>query len=212
MSRQYCQKCMKASSVCICQWLRMQQNQTPVIILQHPDEARKPLGTAGLVKAGLARAAVLSDVTLSKERCFDCLKRFNVSRPILLYAHKLKFSPFHLELDFEKEFTISSDLSKRFDSVILLDGTWRNTRELLHVNSWLHHLPVVGLKNVAESRYRIRKAEQDNALATIEAVSSLLSLLDEKFDSHAFLQPFEKMIDLQISKMGKSTYHRNYLK
>ena len=98
----------------------------------------------------------------------------------------------------------------RFDAVILLDGTWRNTREILHKNTWLHTLPTMALKNVGASRYRIRKAPQENALATIEAVSKLLSVLDKKFDQDIFLKPFNRMIDAQIAKMGDAVYQRNY--
>jgi len=47
-------------------------------------------------------------------------------------------------------------------------------------------------------------------LATIEAVSELLSVLECQFDKAAFLLPFRKMIDAQIDKMGADVYARNY--
>ena len=210
MSREYCPKCMKASSTCICQWLQIQENQTPVLILQHLDEVKKTLGTAKLVELGLKQAKVVSGISFSKAEIYQQLSLFNAFSPILLYAHAMKASPFHVELDFETQFTIPADLSTRFDSVILLDGTWRNTRELLHHNSWLQALPTLALKNVEASNYRIRKAAQANALATIEAVSELLSVLECQFDKAAFLLPFRKMIDAQIDKMGADVYARNY--
>jgi len=201
---------MKASSTCICQWLQIQENQTPVLILQHLDEVKKTLGTAKLVELGLKQAKVVSGISFSKAESYQQLSLFNAFSPILLYAHAMKASPFHVELDFETQFTIPTDLSTRFDSVILLDGTWRNTRELLHHNSWLQALPTLALKNVEASNYRIRKAAQANALATIEAVSELLSVLECQFDKAAFLLPFRKMIDAQIDKMGADVYARNY--
>jgi len=211
MSRQCCPKCKKAKSTCICQWLQVQSNQIPVLILQHTDEINKALGTAHIVELGLDRANVISNTTFTKIECLDALSVFKASNPILLYSHKMVNSPFHIELDLDFGLSLSDAQSSRFDSVILLDGTWRNTREILHKNEWLHVMPTMALKNVGESRYRIRKASQDNTLATIEAVSRLLSVLDNSFDQHVFLKPFDRMIDAQIAKMGEAVYRRNYL-
>ena len=120
-------------------------------------------------------------------------------------------SPFHITLDLSAALPQPETIASRFDSIILLDGTWRNTREILHKNEWLQSLPTIELKNVEKSRYRIRKSSQENALATIEAVSKLLKALDQSFDEHLFLKPFDQMIDAQIAKMGEAVYQRNYL-
>jgi len=210
MSRQYCPKCNKAKSTCICQWLQVQSNQTPVLILQHTDEIKKALGTARLVELGLESAKVISNTTFTKIECLNILSVYNASNPILLYSQKMVNSPFHIELDLSIESLLPDSQTSCFDSVILLDGTWRNTREILHKNEWLHDLPTMALKNVGESRYRIRKASQENTLATIEAASKLLSVLDENFDQGVFLKPFDRMIEAQIAKMGEAVYRRNY--
>jgi len=210
MSRQYCPKCMKAMSTCICQWLQVQSNQMPVLILQHSDEVKKTLGTARLVELGLTKAKVVSGTAFKRADCFDVLGSYQASQPILLYAHQMPESPFHIELDSDATFTKVSELSTCIDSIIVLDGTWRNTRELLHLNAWFQTLPTIALKNVGVSQYRIRKASKADALATIEAISVLLSIFDEQFDSNVFLRPFEKMIDAQIDKMGEALYQQNY--
>jgi len=210
MSRQYCPKCNKAKSTCICQWLQVQSNQTPVLILQHTDEIKKALGTARLVELGLESANVISNTTFTKTECLNALSVYSASNPILLYSQKMVNSPFHIELDLSIESLLPDSQASCFDSVILLDGTWRNTREILHKNEWLHALPTMALKNVGESRYRIRKASQENTLATIEATSKLLSVLDENFNQSVFLKPFDQMIEAQIAKMGEAVYRRNY--
>jgi len=210
MGRQYCPKCSKAKSTCICQWLQVQTNQIPVLILQHTDEIKKALGTARLVELGLQRAKVISNTSFIKNECYGALKFFKATNPILLYSQEMANSPFHIELDLSSELPLPDLQLSRFDSVILLDGTWRNTREILHKNEWLHTLPTIALKNVGASHYLIRKAAQKNTLATIEAVSKLLAVLDENFDQDAFLKPFYRMIEAQIAKMGEAVYQRNY--
>ena len=211
MSRKYCSVCARAESTCVCQWVQPQSNQTPVLILQHTDETKKALGTARLVEQGLYNAKVLSHTTFLKHECLAALNQFEATNPCLLYARKTDERIPHIDLDLNHKKPLSKRQAASFDSIILLDGTWRNTREILHKNEWLSFLPTIALKNVGESRYRIRKAAQKDALATIEAVSTLLSVLDVQFNQHAFLKPFEKMIDLQIAKMGNAVYQRNYL-
>lgn len=210
MSRQYCSVCKKAKSTCICQWLKVQQNQIPVLIFQHSDELKKTLGTAPLVALGLQFAKVFTGTVMRENTCFETLKDYHASNPILLYARPMVNGSYHIELDLNDQKHFVEEHAGRFDSIILLDGTWRNTRELLHKNTWLNTLPTIALKNVGESHYRIRQATQENALATIEAVSILLSALDQNFNSNDFLRPFEKMIDTQIDRMGAAVYQRNY--
>ena len=89
MARHYCLKCNKAESTCICPWLQIQSNQTPVLILQHTDEIKKVLGTARLVELGLEKAKVISNTIFSKVECLSALSVFNVSNPIILYANKM---------------------------------------------------------------------------------------------------------------------------
>ena len=48
MARNYCQKCTKPEAACVCQWVRYQTNSIAVLVLQHPDEELKAIGTARL--------------------------------------------------------------------------------------------------------------------------------------------------------------------
>lgn len=210
MSRQYCQKCHKVISTCICQWLQVQSNRAPVLILQHSDEIKKTLGTARLVELSLEKAHVISGTVFKKKECLKRLSEFKATNPILLYAQKMEHGPFHITLDVSQTTICSNALNSRFDSIIVLDGTWRNTREILHKNEWLHTLPTISLSHVSPSRYRIRKSSQENALATIEAVAQLLAITDKALDQNTLLKPFEQMINTQIAKMGDAVYHRNY--
>tara|TARA_R110001592_G_scaffold83774_1_gene248094 strand:- start:11692 stop:12354 length:663 start_codon:yes stop_codon:yes gene_type:complete len=215
MARHYCQKCTKPEAACICQYLNPQANSLAVLVLQHPDEAMKAIGTAKLIALGLAKSKVLTalhTLHISEQEVRSLLSGFSCSAPLLIYPQVLSDDQPHYVYDFEKERFTSLALQKRYDSIILLDGTWRNTRELLHCNSWLKKLPTLNLANVGASRYRIRQAKQAGALATIEAVSHALAVLDASFYAEKLLKPFEKMIEFQIAKMGRRVYQNNYLR
>jgi len=206
---------LKAKVACVCTWISRQKNNYPILVLQHCDEKKKPLGTAKLLTLGLKKAVLLSGLDFSTVIFQESLKQFNCHNPILLYPRAFETSPFHLNVDLadsnsENHNLSNPRLSERFDCVILLDGTWRNTREILLRNPWLKDLPTLALQNVGESRYRIRKTKGRGELATIEAAAKLLTVLESDFSADDLLRPFEKMIQYQISKMGFEVYKRNY--
>lgn len=203
MGRKYCKRCNKPESVCLCAYLLKQQNDFPVYIFQHSDEAKKPLSSVPLVSAGLTQVKVYSGLAFERNICSH--------KPILLYPSFSHSSSEQVILDLKlAESNKSYNLLNAYDSLIVLDGTWRNTRELVLKNPWLTGLPTLSLRNVGQSRYRIRKSNHQESLSTIEAVSAVLAAIDMKFDTKAFLKPFEKMIDQQIQYMGEDVYRRNY--
>ena len=64
--------------------------------------------------------------------------------------------------------------------LVLLDGTWRKTRKLLHLNPWLQQLPRFALPTPPPSRYLIRKAQQADQRSTLEAACLALGALEQR--------------------------------
>jgi DTW domain-containing protein YfiP len=231
LAREICFSCNKAKAACVCSWVSEQDSIYPVLILQHDDEVSKPLGTAKLIAQGLKHAHIHTGVIFNQVECLNQLDQIGGHRPILLYPKLLKHSPYRIDLDlFTKHYSHLSreqvtnglGLCERFsceqlhskqyfDSVIVLDGTWRNTRELLLANEWLSGLPTLQLVGAEKSNYTIRKAKEVGALATIEAVAQLLTTIDHQFNPQTLLLPFSKMIEYQVLRMGKTVFKQNYL-
>ena len=92
------------------------------------------------------------------------------------------------------------------------DGTWRKARKLLHLNPLLAQLPRVCLPAGLQSRYRLRKAPEEGALATIEAITVALNLQEAPTCFDELLRPFEALIEGQIMAMGEDTFRRNHQK
>ena len=227
-SNRYCATCYKARAACICHWLKPQETQLATCIIQHPDEQLKPIGTARIAELGLDKVKLSIGLEHSSESILQALKSLGANKPALLYSQAFPSSPAHYVLDFERfdlnnsasvdnsAFIDDSDsidkaIFANVDSLILLDGTWRNTREILLLNDWLKLLPVISLKGVGESQYKIRKAQTAGALATIEALAKVIMVMDKSVSLPDFLRPFEKMIEYQISRMGEDTFRKNYL-
>ena len=84
-------------------------------------------------------------------------------------------------------------------TLIALDGTWSQTKNMLRDNPTLARLPRVAFDPVVPSEYRIRREPKPSCVSTIEALAVALGLLEgqpERFV--ALLTPFRRMIDQQI--------------
>jgi DTW domain-containing protein YfiP len=62
--------------------------------------------------------------------------------------------------------------------LVLLDGTWRKTRKLLHANPLLQALPRWPLPAPPPSRYTIRRAQRPGQRSTLEAACLALGHLE----------------------------------
>jgi DTW domain-containing protein YfiP len=69
--------------------------------------------------------------------------------------------------------------------LVVLDGTWRKSRKMLHCNPLLQSLPRLALNDTAESFYVIRRAHKPGQLSTFEAACAALARLEG--DAHKLL-------------------------
>ena len=74
----------------------------------------------------------------------------------------------------------------------------------------MQSLPAVHFESL-QGRYRIRKAKEQNAVSTLEAVTHALTLLEPEKDFKSILKTMDWMIDRQIEAMGDEVYKYNYL-
>ncbi len=84
-------------------------------------------------------------------------------------------------------------------TLVVLDGTWPQSKKLLRENPRLASLPRASFVPPAPSEYRIRREPKDNYVSTLESVAYALGVLEQepaKFT--ALYAPFRAMIDTQI--------------
>ena len=84
-------------------------------------------------------------------------------------------------------------------TLIVVDGTWWQTKKVVRENPELAALPRYAFTPPAPSEYRIRKEPDEAYVSTIEALMHVLGALEgdpERF--RALLIPFRAMIDAQI--------------
>lgn len=62
--------------------------------------------------------------------------------------------------------------------LVVLDGTWRKSRKMLHLSPLLQRLPRLSLDGTHPSRYVIRTAHKPGQLSTLEATCAALVQLE----------------------------------
>ena len=197
-----CADCGKPLPLCICDSITPIENKVSLLILQHPQEQDRTLGTARLTALHFGDAVLkigLSWPSLSKAlgRPVD-----DPSRWAVLYLGSAKVS----ELDTENEIVainrkgeiephqraILSDI----EGIVLLDGTWSQAKALWWRNAWMLKCQRVILGPKRASRYgKLRKEPRADGLSTIEAAAMLLAGLEKRPDIAETLNgSFERLL------------------
>ncbi|MEZ4392445.1 MAG: tRNA-uridine aminocarboxypropyltransferase [Polyangiales bacterium] len=173
-----CDRCDKPSSWCVCDRLPQQRLRTRVLILQHPQEQDRDLGTASLLLAALPTAT--KRVGLSWASLASALGEDDVDpkRWAVLYPSSLKRALTPAELAAERVL-LDRDGARHagapFDGIVALDGSWSQAKAIWWRNAWLLKLGRVVLHPKEPSIYgRLRKAPRREALSTVESVAEAL--------------------------------------
>lgn len=202
----FCLQCLKTKKACICEWITPISTEVELIILQHPTEAKRPLGTAKILSLSLVNCRIFIGENFTDHT------ELNTLLVDEQYQHQVLF----LDSSSQAIFS-SSNQTKQKQRVILLDGTWKKAYKMWQLSTNLHSLPKVHLDTELSGNYRVRKAPKDNALSTAEAGYHVLSQLDgesgatkelDKFGS--ILTAFDNMIEFHISQMPEGVYQKNY--
>lgn len=195
-ARSRCPKCKRPLAHCLCSLIPSLPSRTRVLVIQHPDEAKHALNTARFVALGLQNAQLIIAETI------DDIKQY-LQQPG--YRACVLFPG-------EQAQELNAYQAQQLTLLLIVpDGTWRKARKILHCNPLLAALPRVTLPAGLTSRYRLRKAPIQESLATVEAVSYALDILEPEADFSPLLRPFEALIEGQIKAMGAEVYQRNHV-
>ncbi|WP_086982866.1 tRNA-uridine aminocarboxypropyltransferase [Vibrio aphrogenes] len=203
MSR-YCVQCGKAHNACICQWIKAIDSQVKVVILQHPSETKRPMGTAKILELSLEHCERWVGEDFSHHDGLNHLLQDPQIQPLVLYPNEHS-----IELNSTNQPQICRNPGQQV-CLIILDGTWKKAYKMWQLSTNLHALPSIMLPNHLQGNYRIRKAPSEQHLSTVEAVFYALNVLDPDCDASSLMTTFINMIDFQIAQMPAGTFERNY--
>jgi hypothetical protein len=188
--------------LCVCDGIMPIENRVSLLILQHPQEQDRALGTARLTAMHFANAVL--KIGLSWPSLSKALGRpvSDPSRWAVLYLGSAKVS----DLDAKSEIVAINrkgevednqrGILKGIEGIVLLDGTWSQAKALWWRNAWMLKCQRVILGPSRPSRYgKLRREPRRDGLSTLEAAAMLLAGLEKRPDIAETLHAsFERML------------------
>ncbi|MBT9501276.1 MAG: DTW domain-containing protein [Burkholderiaceae bacterium] len=166
--RPRCPQCLRPERACVCGLAQVVEHQVEVLILQHPLEQFQAKGTARLAQLCLPGSVL--QVGEVHERPANPRGKYE----LLLYPDTALGQGLATTMPMdETRLQPASGLR-----LCVIDGTWRKSLKMLHLNPWLQALPRLALQAGPPSQYRIRRAHAEHQLSTLEAIALALQQLE----------------------------------
>lgn len=197
-----CPHCRKPMPLCVCADVKPIDSRIGLLILQHPQEQDRALGTARLTAMhfeGTVLKIGLSWPSLSK-----ALGRpvADPSRWAVLYLGSAKAADLGTTEEvvaINRKGEIEDNqrgILRGIEGVVLLDGTWSQAKALWWRNPWMLKCQRLILGPSHPSRYgNLRREPRRDGLSTIEAAALVLSTLEKRPDiADALNASFARML------------------
>jgi hypothetical protein len=197
-----CARCGKPPALCVCSDVTPIDNRIALLILQHPQEQDRELGTARLTLLHLRRAAM--KIGLSWPSLAKALGReVDPKRWAVLYlgAASAAMLPHDRELTLlDAKGTPLTDQEraiKGIEGVIVLDGSWSQAKTLWWRNPWVLKCRRLALNPKQPSRYgKLRREPRREGLSTLEAAALALARLGNQPEIETALgASFARLLD-----------------
>lgn len=213
-----CESCMKPRALCLCGELNPVQSRLHVLILQHPQEPDKEIGSARLAHLMLPNSTLrvgLSWPNLAK--ALETGAEASLASPpqpsrwAALYLGSGVRAPIKAEpllpasgptllfvdrkgapLPAAEQARIRSELQ----GLVVLDGTWSQAKALWWRNAWLLKLRRAILQPTRKSLYGgLRREPRSECLSTIESIAESLQAMGESRENTQSLRDmFQKLL------------------
>jgi DTW domain-containing protein YfiP len=172
--REICLRCFRVKKSCLCERLKPFSTNSHFVILMHPKEAHKARnGTGRLARLCLKNARLEVGVNFTQNPVVNNLLNDPAFHPVILYpgARSINIS--------EKGFPRFPRGEKK-PLFFILDGTWSLAKKIVTRSKNLHSLSRISFTPENPSAFIIKRQPHERCLSTIEALSTLLRLLDDE--------------------------------
>src|SRR3954452_6778347 len=196
-----CPRCLKPQALCVCDGIPRIDNKVALLILQHPQEQDRELGTARL--AALHFKNALFKIGLSWPSLTKILGRTtDPQRWAILYLGSVKAAAVLPDRDIVvvnrngNAVDRQDEALREIEGIILLDGTWSQAKALWWRNAWMLKCKRIVLGPKRPSRYgRLRREPRSDGLSPIEAAAMLLSRIEDRPEIETTLNAgFERLL------------------
>jgi DTW domain-containing protein YfiP len=200
-----CTSCQKLPELCVCSSVKPLKSQLQILILQHPQEPDKELGSARLAHLSLPENSTLK-IGLSWANLKKASGREDAQpgRWGVLYLGSGVKGKAQGALQFvSKTGAPVAAPEAGLDGIVILDGTWSQAKTLWWRNAWLLKLRRMVLTPQYKSLYReLRKEPRRECLSTIESIGECLTALGESPEIEKGLKSlFSELLDKQRTRL-----------
>lgn len=206
-----CQRCHKLAVLCVCDSIKQIKIRTSLLLLQHPQEQDRALGTARLTALHFQDAVL--KIGLSWPSLSRALGRpvHDPSRWAVLYLGSVRVDRSNTDraiVAINRNGQMETDQRAALadiEGVVLLDGTWSQAKALWWRNPWMLKCQRVVLAPGWTSRYgKLRREPRRDGLATIEAAAIMLANLEGRPDIETtLLASFDGMLTKYQEVQGR---------
>jgi DTW domain-containing protein YfiP len=162
-----CPVCEIRRSLCFCEWIPRLELPTRLIVVMHTAEEVLTTNTARLAVKALTNSEIR--VRGRKDRPMSWAGLVEADRPsLLLYP-----SPHAVELNADLVASLAGPVN-----LIVPDGSWRQTRNMVRREAGLAGIPHVKLPPGPPSIYRLRLQPHAKSFCTLEAIARALGILE----------------------------------
>ncbi|MBY0371495.1 DTW domain-containing protein [bacterium] len=203
-----CEDCWKTVELCVCESKPQVRTPLQLLILQHPREARNPLGSARLLSLSIAGAVHCVGLSWrSLSQAFG--EKQDPSEWAVLYLgtqkdSESKQSTAPLEIRDRKGRVVPKATLK---GIVLLDGNWKQSKTLWWRNPWLLKLNRLLLNPTQGSKYgSLRRQPRGRCLSTLEAGAVTLDGLGDTKSAQALLEHFDAFLEkARVNRPAKAS-------
>lgn len=204
--RPECSRCSRPQKVCLCPFLPLHplHISTHLYVIQHPAEESKVLRTVPLLAACLPqdKCKVKVGRRFSEERDPELSAVCRRSGTLILYPGD--------EAANLEEFILDSPVYP--STIIIIDGTWSQAKDIFYKNSLFRLPKQVQLKTSISSQYVIRTQPTNRCLSTLECAAVALSILEKNNDiQETLLRPLQALCSFQLQHGAQIRLSKEYL-
>ncbi|XP_053330101.1 tRNA-uridine aminocarboxypropyltransferase 2 [Spea bombifrons] len=204
--RALCSRCSRPQKVCLCPFLPAHplHVSTCLYIVQHPAEESRVLRTVPLLAACLPqdKCKVLIGRRFGEERYPELASVCKDSSTLILYPGAEACNLEEMSL---------ADVQHPC-SLIIIDGTWSQAKDIFYKNSLFRLPKQVQLKTTISSQYVIRTQPTNTCLSTLECAAIALSIMEKNHDiQETILRPLHALCTFQLQHGAQIHHSKQHL-
>jgi DTW domain-containing protein YfiP len=156
-----CARCWIRHEFCLCAEIPQLPTRTRVVVVRHAREADKSTGTARIASLALPNSELI-DFGEESTPVDEAVQSFAAGAWLLFPAE-------------EAAVPLPSAPPQ---SLVVIDGTWRQTRRMLKKLPSLAKVPRLALPTKLEAPLRLRESTSPDNRSTLEAIADALTILE----------------------------------